>query len=195
VAFVVAALHWFGQQPYSIPAPHPDRIDFDLLKNFGRVVLGGAGALMLFALPVLVFFAVSLRTWKRYAAAVAAILVMAPIHLLKIDKWPANVAYDFITTPTFERLNAIAAEETHLAAARYGLRMLLTGATVFGLLCLVLCCFERKQGRPDPQAEAGRCSPHSSIAISCRFSPFCFSCWPASTRNECKRSCLGRAFL
>jgi len=154
VAFVVAALHWFGQQPYSIPAPHPDRIDFDLLKNFGRVVLGGAGALMLFALPVLVFFAVSLRTWKRYAAAVAAILVMAPIHLLKIDKWPANVAYDFITTPTFERLNAIAAEETHLAAARYGLRMLLTGATVFGLLCLVLCCFERKQGRPDPQAEA-----------------------------------------
>jgi hypothetical protein len=154
VAFVVAAMHWFARQPYSIPEPLPDRIGFDLLKNFGRAVLGGAGVLALFALPVLLFFAISLRSWKRYAAALAAVLAIAPIHWLKIDKWPANVAYNAITTRSFERLNAIAAEETHLAAARYGLRMLLTGATLFGLLCLVLCCFERRRGRSAAQQEA-----------------------------------------
>jgi hypothetical protein len=154
VAFVVAAMHWFTRQPYSAPAPILDKLGFDLLKNFGRVVFGGAGVLALFALPVLLFFAGSLRSWRRPASAAVAILAIAPIHLLKIDKWTARAASNAIATPTFERLNAIAAQGIRLAAARYGLPMLLTGATVFGLLCLVLCCFERRQGRPDAQAEA-----------------------------------------
>ena len=154
VAFVVAAMRWFARQPYSTPAPILDKLGFDLLKNFGRVVLGGAGVLTLFALPVLLFFAGYLRSWRRrVAAAAVAILAIAPIHLLKIDKWPANAALNAITTPTFERLNAIAAQAIHLDAARYGLRMLLTGAMVFGLLCLVLCFFERAHGRPVSQQD------------------------------------------
>jgi hypothetical protein len=151
---IAASMHWYAQQPYSIQAPVLSTHAFDLVKNFGRVVLGGAGVLTLFALPVLLFFSVSLRSWKRYAAAVAAVLAIAPLHWLKIDKWPANEARDnAITIPTFERLNAVAAQAIHLDGARYGLRVLLTGAMVFGILCLVLCGFERR--RPLPQAEAG----------------------------------------
>jgi hypothetical protein len=156
---MVAAMHWFAKQPYNIPTPLLSKLAFELVKNFGRVVLGGAGVLTLFALPVLVFFAVSLRTWKRYAVAVAAVLVIAPIHWLKIDKWHANEAYsNAITAPTFERLNAITAQAIHLDAARYGLCVLLTGAIVFGLLCLVLCGFERRQRHPLPQPEAAAIS-------------------------------------
>jgi hypothetical protein len=159
VGIVAASMHWFAKQPYSIAAPIFSRHVFDLVKNFGRAVLGGAGSLMLFALPVLLFFAGYLRSWwRRVAAAVAAVLAMAPIHWLKIDKWPANVAFDAITTPTFERLNAIAARAFHLDAARYGLRMLLTGAVVFGLLCLALCGFERTRKRSAAQPEAAAVS-------------------------------------
>jgi hypothetical protein len=155
MCIVAASMHWFAEQPYSIPAPIFSMHVFDLAKNFGRAVLGGAGVLTLFALPVLLFFAGYLRSWwRRAAAAVAAVLAMAPIHWLKIDKWPANTAFDFITTPTFERLNAFAAQAIHLDLARYGLRVLLTGAMVFGLLCLVLCAFERGRERSAAQAEA-----------------------------------------
>ncbi len=154
VGIVAASMRWFATQPYSIPPPLFSTHAFDLARNFGRVVLGGAGVLLLFALPVLLFFGGFLRSWRRRAAAVvAAVVAMAPIHLLKIDKWPANEASDTITTPTFERLNVIAVHVVHLDAARYGFRVLLTGATVFGLLCLGLCFFERRQGHPDPQAE------------------------------------------
>jgi hypothetical protein len=153
VGMVAASMHWFARQPYNIPPPLLSERAFDLIKNFGRVILGSTGALTLFALPVVLFFAGYLRSWRRRAAAaVAAVLAIAPIHLLKVDKWPAKVAYDFITTPTFERLNAIAAQTIHLAAARYSLRMLLTGAMVFGLLCLAICGFERRH--PLPQTEA-----------------------------------------
>jgi len=89
-ALVAAAVHWFARQPYCVPLPIPSAIGFDLVKNLGRAVLGGAGALSLFALPVLLFFGGALRGWRRPAAAAAAALAIAPIHWLKIDKWPAN---------------------------------------------------------------------------------------------------------
>jgi hypothetical protein len=103
VGMVAASMHWFARQPYTVSAQLLNLSGFDLVKNFGRVMLGGAGVLTLFALPVLLFFAASLRSWKRYAAALAAVVAIAPIHLLKIDKWPANAALDAITTPTFAR--------------------------------------------------------------------------------------------
>ncbi len=154
VGMVAASMHWFANQPYSIPPPLLSKNVFELVKNFGRAVLGGAGVLMLFALPVLLFFGGYLRSWRRRAAAVvAAVVAMAPIHLLKIDKWPANEAFDSITTPTFDRLNVLAAQVVHLDLAHYALRMLLTGATVFGFLCLGLCFFERRQEHPEPQVQ------------------------------------------
>src|SRR5580698_3427260 len=159
LGIVAASMHWFAKQPYTIAAPIFSKHVFDLVKNFGRVVLGGAGVLTLFALPVLLCFAGYLRSWRQRAmAAVAAVLALLPIHWIKIDKWPANEAFDAITTSTFERLNAIAAQAIHLDAARYGLRVLLTGAMVFGLFCLALCGFERSREHSATQPEAAAIS-------------------------------------
>ena len=150
LVFILAAFHWLKQQPFIFPvSPLPRRMDLDFLKNGGRVVLGGAGVLTVYALPVLLLFAGALRSWKRrVAAAAAAILAVAPIHVLKVDKWPVNAAFNAITDRTAERLNDLAAAAIHLGVARYSLRFLLTGAVVFGLLCLVLFCLARAPQRP-----------------------------------------------
>lgn len=154
--FILAALHWLKQQPnFGSMSPIPHGIDLDFLKNGGRVVLGGAGILTMYALPALLPFAGALRIWKRRAAAAAvALLAIIPIHLLKIDKWPVNAAFNVITFHSVDRLNDLAVAAIHLAAARSSLRLLLTGAVVFGLLCLVLSCFERAPARPLPAANA-----------------------------------------
>lgn len=166
LVFALATLHWLKQQPYIVPvSPIPRRIDLDLLKNGGRVVLGGAGVLALYALPVLLLFAGALRSGKRrLAAAVVAMLAIIPMHFLKIDKWPVNAAFNAITNRTADRLNDIAAATFHFAAARNSLRFLLTGAVVFGLLCLGLdgfCGASARAISPDRPAE-----PEGPAAIS-----------------------------
>jgi hypothetical protein len=150
LVFILAALHWLKQQPYILPvSPIPHRIDLDFLKNGGRVVLGGAGVLTVYALPVLLLFAGALRLWRhRVAAAAVALLAIIPIHLFKIDKWPVNAAFNVITFHSVDRLNDLAFAAIHLAAARSSLRLLLTGAVVFGLLCLVLFCLEPAPALP-----------------------------------------------
>jgi len=61
------------------------------------------------------------------------------------------VAYSTITTGTFEKLNVIAAQKIHLAAAYHGIRALLTAATVFGLLGVVFCGLQRRLTQTVPQ--------------------------------------------
>ena len=86
-------------------------------------------------------------------AAVAAILAIAPVHLLKIDKWPANAAVNFITFDSVERLNAIAARVIHLGAAQQCLRIVLTGVIMFGILCFAFFFFRQPRGHGSPQQE------------------------------------------
>jgi hypothetical protein len=151
---VMAAMHWFAHQPLVNPGSQvPSRIDSLYLKNLGRVVLGSLGVLTLFALPVLLLFAGSLRTRTRYLAGAIAILSIAPIYLLKIDKWPDNAAFNAITSLAVERLNDLAAQGMHLAAGRDSLRIVLTGAAVFGLLCLVSSFFASERDRTLPERE------------------------------------------
>jgi hypothetical protein len=103
----------------------------------------------MYALPVLLLFAGALRSWKRrVAAATVAFLAILPIHLLKIDKWPVNAAFNVITFHTADRLDDLAAATIHLAAARSSLRLLLTGAVALGLLCLLLFCLACAHVRP-----------------------------------------------
>lgn len=151
---MTAAMLWFAHQPLVNPESQvASGIDFLYLKNLGRVVLGGLGVLTLFALPVLLLFAGSLRARTRYMAGAVAILSIAPIHLLKIDKWPANAAFNAITSLAVERLNDLAAQGMHLAAGRDSLRIVLTGTTVFGLLCLAFSFSASERGRPLPEPE------------------------------------------
>jgi 4-amino-4-deoxy-L-arabinose transferase-like glycosyltransferase len=177
LVFILAALHWLKQQPYIIPvSPIPHRIDLDFLKNGGRVLLGGVGVLTMYALPVLLLFAGALRLWKRrLAAAALALLAIVPIHLLKIDKWPVIAAFNVITFHTVDRLNNLAVAAIHLAAARSSLRILLTGAVVFGLLCFVLFCLERAPARrlpPETPVPQQKCTAISWQKLGVMLGPF-----------------------
>ena len=126
VAIVAAAVHWFARQPYCIPQPIPHRITLDLLKNLARAFLGVAGIVLLYSMPVLLFFAAPLRTWKRWAVAAASILLVFPLHWLKVDKWPVNAVYNLFTSRIYDSLSTVAASRSHLAAAQHGLRVLVT---------------------------------------------------------------------
>ena len=120
----------------------PRTIDFHFLKNVGRVVLGGLGVLTLYALPVLLLFAGALRLWNRSLVARCRASVDCSDPSAEIDKWPANAAFNAITFHTADRLDDLAAAAIHLTVARSSLRFLVTGAVVFGLICLVLFCLE-----------------------------------------------------
>ena len=82
-AIVVAAMHWFARQPYAIPeSVIPSRIDLESLKSLGRAGLRYAGQLMLLALPVLLMFAGSLRSWNRrmtivFSAGIPSFVLLA----------------------------------------------------------------------------------------------------------------------
>ena len=160
--FIAAAMHWYSAQPYTIPespfAEIPARGAYEYLKNLGRVVLGSAGVLAMFALPVLLMFAGALRAYRRLAAGAASVLAIAPIHLLRIDKWPARSAWDQINYPAFERLNQTVAQGVHLGLAHNGIRFLLTGAAAFGMACLVSCLL------PGTRRPAARQPPVSAIS-------------------------------
>ena len=158
VCIVAAAMHWFAHQPLVNPeSQFHNRAESLYLRNLGRVVLGGVGDLALFALPVLGCFAGALRARTRGMAAAGAILAAIPMHLLKIDKWPVNAAFNAITSDTVLRLNEIAARATGREAARGGLRFLLTAAAVFGLLCLGGALFTSRRNR-SPQRETNAVS-------------------------------------
>jgi hypothetical protein len=147
-------VHRHGRNALVCPSTaSTSRIDSLYLKNLGRVVLGGLGVLTLFALPVVLLFAESIRARTRYLAGAIAILSIVPIHLLKIDKWPANAAFNATTSLAVERLNDLAARGMHLAAGRDSLRVVLTGAAVFGLLCVAFSFSAGERGRPLPEPE------------------------------------------
>lgn len=172
VGFVVAAMHWLARQPYSIPeSAIPGRFDLKSLKFLGGVGLLGAGDLMLLALPVLLMFAGPLRSWNRRMAGVflAGFLCFAfpaivLFHTGKTLVWLAPFFEDYMTDSTFERLNAIVTRNAPATIAHNGLRLLLTGAVVLGILGLVACFFAGARGRPHPQRKTD-CITWQSLGI------------------------------
>jgi len=162
VGIVVAAMHWLAQQPYSISeSPIPGRPDLKALKYLVGVGLCGAGQLMLLALPVLLMFAASLRSWNRRKAAVLAagiLCFVVPGVALNLAGsrlgWLVPFLDDYMAGPTFEKLNAIVAGAVQATFLRDGLRLLLTGLVVLGILSLEVCSFAGAQGPPASQRKA-----------------------------------------
>jgi len=169
IAFAVAAQLWFAHRP---PIVGDSQVlgAIDSVKNLGRVTLGGAGVMTLFSLPVLLMFAGSLRLKTRLWAAIAAILAVAPMHFLKIDKWPSRAVYNPNTYDSFERLNTIVGRGIHLAAAQYSLRFALIAAGVFGILCLWAVALRGGHARSEPGREASEISWQKLAIILAPFS-------------------------
>ncbi|MGB6856851.1 MAG: hypothetical protein WBE03_08205 [Terracidiphilus sp.] len=152
--FVVAAMHWFARQPYSISvSPFADGILAGPLRFLGGFYLRIAGQLALLALPVLMMFAGSFRSWNRRASAVFAAGIfcfaipgVVLIRSGRLHFWLAPFMGNDATDSAFARLSAIAAWGGHLAIERNGLRILLTVAIVLGTLSLVACLFAHARG-------------------------------------------------
>jgi hypothetical protein len=162
---IAVAMHWFARQPYSLPEPLiRGSIDLKSLKFPAKECLFGAAQLALLALPVLLMFAGSPRTWNRRKAAVftTGLLFFAlAIALSRASKqyfWLAPFVGSYMTDTTFGRLNALATHGTRLPRAIVDLHFLLTGAVGFGLLSLGVCLFGGALGRPASQQAAIRIS-------------------------------------
>lgn len=160
---VIAAMHWLARQPYAVPQLlFPGRIDLRSLKVAVAFGLRSAGQLALLALPVLLMFAGTLRSWNRRMAAIFlagfCFIVVPGIALILARSMHVQfvffVADDFQIVLAFKRLNAIAVQATHLSIAPDSLQMLLTGAVALGLLSLVTCSVAARLRRHEPQQSA-----------------------------------------
>ncbi len=157
VGIVAAAMCWFSRQPYTIPVSLPSGgMHAEALRILGRTCLRTIEYLALLALPVLLMFAGSFRSWNRRAgvAFAAGILCFAVpgIALVGADKlhyWLASfpILSDYITDTAFGRLSTITARGSHIAIARDSLGELLTLATLLGILSLVACLFTGARGQ------------------------------------------------
>lgn len=160
---VAAAIHWFAHQPYILPqALLPARVGLREVASAARIGLRYAGDLALLALPVLLMFAPSLRSWNRRMAAVFAAGLLcfavpgvALIHAGKLQMWVAPFLGDYMTTSTLARLNVLTAHGTHLPVSSDVLQILLTGAVVLGIVLLVTSFFASATGPVAIQEDSG----------------------------------------
>jgi hypothetical protein len=154
VVFVVAAMHWFARQPYTQPQSMiPSRIDLKSLMLLVEYVVRSVGQLALLALPVLLMFCGSVRSWNRRAAVIfgagsfcVVVLGVALMRAGKLHVLFAPFLYDSMTDSSSKRLSAIAAMGIHNGAWD-SLGALLTGAVVLGILSLAVCVFAAPQRR------------------------------------------------
>jgi hypothetical protein len=148
ICIVVAAMHWFAQQPYSIPTPMiPSNINLGSVRGIGKAGLRSAGELTLYALPVLLMFLGFIRTWNRRMALIFAIGLSGFVLLgtalsirneLNLFLAPFQVSY--ILSRSFQSLHLVAVTGEHIDISRDGLRLLLTCVTVLGFLGVMVPC-------------------------------------------------------
>jgi hypothetical protein len=156
--FVVAAMYWFAQQPHAEPfSPISDRIGWESLKNVARACLLGGEQLIFLASPVLLMYTRCLHSRNRQMMVLCATVVLCfalmgftLIHP-GVLKWWVSPVEDSMTDNTFGKLNAMAVQETGLPTAAYGLRFLMTGATILGILSFATCSLERAHERLFPE--------------------------------------------
>jgi hypothetical protein len=161
---VMATMHWFGLQEYSVPEPII-LSGFDLSSMRAAVAFGlrSAGQIVLLVLPVLLMFAGTLRSRNRRVTAVLLIVFCcfaAPgIALILARTMHVRFALfvdDSLSIRAFcERITAPALGN-RFAIEWGGIRMLLAGAMVLGLLSLVTCLFSStfEPAVPEPKADS-----------------------------------------
>ena len=137
---VFAAMHWFAQQPFSVPEPLlPDKIDIGSVASLGAAVLRASGKMPGLLLPVLLMFVGPLRAWNRRTAAVFSVGGLCFVSLGAIF-WSVErlrqILVSFLgvtmTITAFQSWDAT--RDLKMNFANYGLRLLLIGMTGLGLV-------------------------------------------------------------
>jgi hypothetical protein len=147
IAIVFAAMRWFSRQPYAIPETLvPDGIDFKWVENVVAIALRGGAELALLLIPVLLMFVAPLRKADRRMVLVfvAGSLFFASMGLILffyhgLDHWLAPFLGNYVSARGVVDVQSIMGERP--VVLHYGLRVVLTVATVLGLVGLVTVFF------------------------------------------------------
>ncbi|HMH16052.1 MAG TPA: hypothetical protein VK578_23345 [Edaphobacter sp.] len=141
VAFIFASLHWFRQQPYSVPEPLL-RDDVTLRMVFGviRNLVRGALNTSVFLLPVLLLFIPELRRGNRRSAlffasgsALFVLFCLVEAHRRVLHYWLAPFLGDNVSIYGLMYDDAIHGRPILLTP---GLRLVVTVLVVASLLAL-----------------------------------------------------------
>jgi hypothetical protein len=174
---VAASMAWYARQPYTIlESLDPGKIDLISVRRVLSFGVRNTGQLTLLALPVLLMFAGTLRSWNRRKAVVfltgLCCFVIPGIAVVLAGRmyvsYPLFVN-DNLIFHSFENLKSFAALGNHLAITTNGLRLLLAAAMVLGILSLVSCSFAGTQ-HPSRSQQAAAAISWQKLAIM--FGPF-----------------------
>jgi hypothetical protein len=175
--FVFYAMHWYNQQPYSMPEPlSPGSLDLNLLKNLGFAAIRGIGEVLLLLLPILLLFTRALRPFNRGKIALASIscvclmltgFVVSNRGLLGSLFVPfrandvARPAFSWLAEHMFSASNG----SSHFDILHAGIRQVAAIATGAGLIGLLIVLRRKAPGTPSTQEAKKSVSPRSLAVI------------------------------
>jgi len=158
VAFIFASIHWFHQQPYSVPEnlirdPITLRTFATLFRNLVRAALDTS----LFLLPILLAFIPELRRGNRRStlffvagSGLFLLFCLMETHRSVLHYWLAPYLGTYVTPYGLMEDDAIHGRRVVLT---YGIRLLLTSlvaASVLSLFALLLARLKKLQPASDP---------------------------------------------
>jgi hypothetical protein len=178
IGFVFASMHWFNQQPYSIPEKLiPDGLNLKSLENVVAMALRGGAELLLLLLPVLLMFLRDLRRVNRNLAATFTVgslgFALAGVVLYRhhgLDHWLAPFLGNFVTVHGLIDVHSILGERP--VVMHDGIRMFLTAVTIVGLLSVLAAFFGRLARLP---SLPGRIAAISWRDLGVVLAPFCLA--------------------
>jgi hypothetical protein len=173
---VVAATQWFARQPYAITVSLiPGSLGVESVKDLLHQARLSAGQLAQMSLPVLLMFAVSLRSWgRRLGALMCAGLVcfLALGHHEQNAKGgveaPVSYFAGYPEVSASQKLNEIVARNVHLPNHDI-LGGLVAALVVLGIFGLAICIL---QWAPEPPLTQGTVDSISWVKLGFVLGPF-----------------------
>jgi hypothetical protein len=159
VAFIFVFVHWFHQQPYSVPEnPVHGRVTLGAVSFLATNMFRASLDTSLFLLPILLLFLLALRHGDRRSIKFFAIGISLPIlfclvNFRHIVYWLAPYLGNYVTIYGFVADDAIHGTRIVL---NLGVRILVTIldiAAVFALIALVLADANKPRSSPSPEPQ------------------------------------------
>jgi hypothetical protein len=154
IGLVFAFTRWFSREPYTIPEQFTfGAFDLKSVENIVAMTMRGIAALLLLLLPVLLMFVAPLRRANRRMVVVLAAgsLSFAAMGLVLflhhgLDHWLAPFLDGYVSARGLVDVHSIMGPRPVILDD--GFRVLLTVATVLGLLSLMAVFFGKIPGLP-----------------------------------------------
>lgn len=147
IGIVFASMHWFSQQPYSLPEPLiPNAVNFKSLENVVANFLRGGAEVTFLSLPVLLMFVAILAkarqkmiAWFAAGSLFVVLVGLFMFHHHGPEHWLAPFFGDYLSALGVVDAYSILGDRPVIL--QLGIRVLLTVATMIGLLGLLTVVF------------------------------------------------------